>query len=61
VCYYIGQLNTVHRSAVNAATHVGTQTEYCGDSQSQFELDSPASAPETGFKCPAVSQTKSFL
>ena len=57
MCNYVGQLNTVHRFAVNAATHAGTQTAYCGDHQ----LDSPAVAPETGFKCPAVSQTKSFF
>ena len=61
MCNCIGQLNTVHRSAVNAATQAGTQTAFCGDHQSRFELDSPASVPETGFKCPAVSQAKPFF
>lgn len=60
MCNYTDQLNAVHRSAVNTATEAGTQTAYCSDHPFRFELDSPACAPETGFKCPAISQMKFF-
>ena len=66
MCNYIGQLYTVYRFVVNAATLAVTQTAYGGDHRSRFSLDSPENAleiprPETGFKYPSISQTNSFL